>query len=112
MDTTRLVFVPAVLVLIALIFFASLAFVLWIAKPWLRALMHGVPVSLFHILGMRLRGNPPTILVDAYIKLHRAGDDVTLMELEHTYIDSRSRILSDLDLVEVFESRFRGTPRN
>ncbi|MFM7070855.1 MAG: flotillin-like FloA family protein [Planctomycetota bacterium] len=111
MDTTPLAFVPVVLALIALMFFTSLALVVWVIKPWLRAFMHGVPVSLFHILGMRLRGNPPTILIDAYIKLHRAGDEVTLAELEHTYIDSRSRILSDLDLVEVFESRFRRSPR-
>ncbi|MEY4176987.1 MAG: hypothetical protein RLY70_561 [Planctomycetota bacterium] len=77
------------------------------SKPWLRAFLHGLPVSLFQILGMRLRGNPPSVMIDAYIQLRRAGEEVTLTELEHTYIDSRSRIFTGAELVNVFEARFK-----
>jgi uncharacterized protein YqfA (UPF0365 family) len=81
---------------------AATAFLVLVVKPWLRAFLHGTPVSLIHVVGMRLRGNPPAILVDAYIQLHRAGLEPTIAELEHCYIDSRSRIITSWDLVDVF----------
>jgi uncharacterized protein YqfA (UPF0365 family) len=104
MNVTRLIYNDAVVFVAALlcVVLLSIAFLVLVVKPWLRAFLHGTPVSLIHVVGMRLRGNPPAILVDAYIQLHRAGLEPTIAELEHCYIDSRSRIITSWDLVDVF----------
>jgi uncharacterized protein YqfA (UPF0365 family) len=103
--------VAVLLVLFGVAGLGLLAGMVFIGKPWLRAFLHGTPVSLIHLLGMRLRGNPSAILVDAYIKLNRAGDEVTLVELERAYVESRSRIETCEELLEVFESRSRNAGR-
>ena len=72
-----------------------------VLRPWLRALFHGAPVSILHIVGMRLRGNPPRLLIDAYIALRRADLEVTIGDVENAYIDGRNRILTSDDLVEL-----------
>ncbi len=56
-------------------------FVLLVRK-WLRAVLHGVPVSFIRIVAMRLRGNPPVLLIDAYIALKRAGIAGTIGDVE------------------------------
>ena len=68
------------------VFFAMLAFsalvmafvFVLVLRPWLRAFLHGAPVSIIHIVAMRLRGNPPRLLIDAYIALRRADLVVTI----------------------------------
>jgi uncharacterized protein YqfA (UPF0365 family) len=81
---------------------AAIAFLVLVVKPWLRAFLHGTPVSLIHVVGMRLRGTPPSIVIDAYIQLHRAGLRPSIVELESCYVDSRIRITNSWDLVDVF----------
>ena len=76
-----------------------------LVRPWMRALLSGEPVALFSIFGMRLRGNPPNLLIDAYIVLRKRGVDTTISEIENTYIDSKTRIFNYADLVDVVESR-------
>jgi len=69
--------------------------------PWCRAALHGAPVTIFQIIGMRLRGNPTTLLIDAYIALKRAGISTTMDDVEKVYIDGRNHILMTDDLVEL-----------
>lgn len=38
---------------------------------WFRALVSGAPISLGSLIGMRLRGLPPSFLVNAYIKVRK-----------------------------------------
>jgi uncharacterized protein YqfA (UPF0365 family) len=102
-----MIYVVMVSSLSLVVLLAALKFLALVVRHWLREFLHGLPVSLFQILGMRLRGNPPFVMIDAYIQLRRAGEEVTLTELEHTYIDSRSRIFTGAELVNVFESRFK-----
>ena len=92
----------AVLAVFALIFFAVFAMVF---RPWLRACLHGTPVPFPQIIAMRLRGNPPILLIDAYINLRRAEISTTIGEVENVYIDSRSRILTSDDLVNLVKQR-------
>jgi len=66
----------------------------------LRAALNAAPVPLVRIVAMRLRGNPPTLLIDAYIALKRAGMSVTISDVENVYIDSRNRVSTSSDLVE------------
>lgn len=93
-----LIVAVAMLAVFALILFAVFAL---LGGPWLRAALNAAPVPLFHIVAMRLRGNPPTLLIDAYIALKRAGMSVTISDVEDVYIDSRNRVSTSGDLVEL-----------
>ena len=90
------------LILTVALLLTSVIFIL-LFRPWLRAFMHGTPVALVQIVGMRLRGNPTRLLIDAYITLKRAGFPITIAEVENAYIDYKSRIFGSDDLVELIE---------
>ncbi|MCF7838861.1 MAG: flotillin-like protein FloA [Candidatus Marinimicrobia bacterium] len=55
----------AVLIVLGLFFY--------FIKVWVRALMSEAPVSLFSLVGMKLRGVNPTLIVDARIRAVKAG---------------------------------------
>jgi uncharacterized protein YqfA (UPF0365 family) len=82
-----------------------LALFVFLGGPWLRAFLHGTPVPLVRIVAMRLRGNSPSLLIDAYIALRRAGVATTMDEVENAYIDAKQRILTSDDLVSIARSR-------
>ena len=99
------VLLPALaLIVLALLVMAAITW--FVTKPWLRAMMHGTPVSVVNIIGTRLRGNPVTLLIDAYILIHRAGIPATYYEVENIYVDTRSRISTYDDLVEIVKREF------
>ncbi|MFM8891177.1 MAG: flotillin-like FloA family protein [Planctomycetia bacterium] len=99
-DSQRLLVVCflAMLVVMAL-FIAGVFFA--VLRPWLRAFLYGTPVSMLHIVAMRLRGNPVGLVIDAYVSLRRRGVDVSCMDVERAYIDGRNRIFSADDLAEL-----------
>jgi uncharacterized protein YqfA (UPF0365 family) len=82
----------------------SIAVVVLVGRPWLRAFLHATPVALLQIVGMRLRGTPPSILIDAYIKLKRANISTTIGEVENAYIDAKNRIATSNELVELVKA--------
>jgi uncharacterized protein YqfA (UPF0365 family) len=103
-ESTRLLLFA--LAVIAIVFtFACTFLFLMVVRPWLRALGHGTPVSMVSIIGMRLRGNPPVLLIDAYIALHRASVATTIADVENTYIDNRTRVRNSEDLVHFVKSK-------
>jgi uncharacterized protein YqfA (UPF0365 family) len=54
---------------------------------WLRALASGVPVSVLNLIGMKLRKVPPATIVEAMIRLTKAGlEDVSTDDLESHYL--------------------------
>lgn len=65
---------------------------------YMRAYASKVPVSILSLIGMRLRGVPPKLIVDALIQVHKAGiEGVTTDLLESHYLaggDVRSVINS------------------
>ena len=69
--------------IIALIFFGIFFYFL---KIWVRAWMSGARVSLFNLVGMKLRGTPPTLVVDARIRAVKAGLGVDTDMLEAHYL--------------------------
>lgn len=78
-----------------------LAIMVWVLRPWLRAFLHGTPVTVFDVIGMRLRGNRASLLVDAYILLRRAGIPATIRDVETLYIDNKFQIETPQDLIEL-----------
>ena len=72
----------------------------WIFRPWIRMKMSGGRGSLIQILGMRLRGNQPMLVVEAYTSLIHSGAKVSLMEVESQYVANRAQIATSSDLTE------------
>jgi hypothetical protein len=99
----RFLFVALFMVIFIAVVVVSV-FVL-LVRPWLRAVLHGAPVSPIQIVAMRLRGNPPVLLIDAYIALKRAGLSETIGDVENVYIDARNRVTTSDDLVEAIRRR-------
>ncbi|WP_213422922.1 flotillin-like protein FloA [Bhargavaea massiliensis] len=74
--------IVAFLVIVALsVFFTFVPVTLWIS-----ALAAGVKVSIFTLIGMRLRRVIPSRIVNPLIKAHKAGLDVAINQLESHYL--------------------------
>ena len=76
------IIIGIVIVLIILaVFFTFVPVALWIS-----ALAAGVKVSIFTLIGMRLRRVIPSRIVNPLIKAHKAGLGVTINQLESHYL--------------------------
>ena len=53
---------------------------------WISALAAGVRISIFTLVGMRLRRVTPSRVVNPLIKAHKAGINVTINQLESHYL--------------------------
>src|SRR5690606_752189 len=53
---------------------------------WISALAAGVKVSIFTLVGMRLRRVVPSRVINPLIKAHKAGIDVTTNQLESHFL--------------------------
>ncbi len=74
--------ITVVLIIIVLsVFFTLVPVALWIS-----ALAAGVRVSIFTLIGMRLRRVIPSRIVNPLIKAHKAGLNVTINQLESHYL--------------------------
>ena len=76
-----LIIAIVVIFLILAVFFTFVPVALWIS-----ALAAGVKVSIFTLIGMRLRRVIPSRIVNPLIKAHKAGIDVTINQLESHYL--------------------------
>ncbi len=69
---------------IASVFLLGILF--YFIKVWVRAWMSGARVTLFNLLGMKLRTVSPNLIVDARIRAVKAGLDVSTDQLEAHYL--------------------------
>lgn len=105
MGLTRVIFLLAIISIVMLFALIMVAVLVLVGRHWLRAFLHGTPVPLISIIAMRLRGNPPSLLIDAYIMLRRAQISTTIGDVENAYIDARNRVATSDDLVELVKKR-------
>lgn len=80
---------PTILLLVAVVLGIILLAVLFTFVPvmlWISALAAGVRVSIFTLIGMRLRRVIPSRVINPLIKAHKAGLDVTTNQLESHYL--------------------------
>ncbi|MBY0122336.1 flotillin-like protein FloA [Bacillus sp. S/N-304-OC-R1] len=78
-----------IMVLVAVVLAIILLSVLFTFVPvmlWISALAAGVRVSIFTLIGMRLRRVIPSRVINPLIKAHKAGIDVTTNQLESHYL--------------------------
>ncbi|QED48685.1 flotillin-like protein FloA [Cytobacillus dafuensis] len=79
----------SVLVIVVVVLAIILLGVLFTFVPvmlWISALAAGVKVSIFTLIGMRLRRVIPSRVINPLIKAHKAGIDVTTNQLESHYL--------------------------
>ncbi|BDG80733.1 UPF0365 protein YqfA [Bacillus subtilis] len=83
MDTSTLMILAIVVVgiIVLAVFFTFVPVMLWIS-----ALAAGVKISIFTLIGMRLRRVIPSRVVNPLIKAHKAGLDVGTNQLESHYL--------------------------
>src|SRR5699024_10054939 len=79
-------FVVTISIVVAAIIVLSLFFTLVPVTLWISALAAGVRVSIFTLIGMRLRRVIPNRIVIPLIKAHKAGLDVGISKLESHYL--------------------------
>ncbi|MGF6948383.1 uncharacterized protein YqfA (UPF0365 family) [Neobacillus sp. B4I6] len=78
------IFIIAVVVVALILFGILLSFVP--VMLWISALAAGVRISIFTLVGMRLRRVTPSRVVNPLIKAHKAGLNVTTNQLESHYL--------------------------
>lgn len=74
------------LLIVAIAVLIVLGLFFYFLKVWVRAWMSGAHVSLFNLVGMKLRSVPPTLIVDARIRAVKAGLDLDTDALEAHYL--------------------------
>jgi uncharacterized protein YqfA (UPF0365 family) len=89
--------VGAVLAAFALLF-------LRILTVWLQAITSGVALPLGYLMGMRFRGSPAKLVVEAQIALAKRGRPTTIDLVEAVYLGNRSRVRNEQDLVALVEA--------
>ncbi len=75
--------ITTVIIIVALVF---LGIFFYFLKVWIRALAAGAHVTLFNLVGMKLRGIKPVLIVDAKIMATKAGLVVSTNDLEAHYL--------------------------
>jgi uncharacterized protein YqfA (UPF0365 family) len=100
-------FLWIVVAMVLLIWLATVAFVAMLIRPWLRAFLSGVPVSMFDVLAMRLRGNPPGLLIDTLLVLKHRGVEASMADIESTYLANKGQVHQPARLAGMVEERLR-----
>ncbi len=75
--------ITTAIIIVALVF---LGIFFYFLKVWIRALAAGAHVAIFNLVGMKLRGIKPVIIVDAKIMATKAGLVVSTNDLEAHYL--------------------------
>ncbi len=79
--------VAAVVLLIpTILVIAVVGIFFYFLNVWIRALMSGARVSIWALVGMKLRRVPPSLIVDARIRLVKSGMDLSTDDLEAHYL--------------------------
>lgn len=79
----------AIVILVMLVGVAALVIIgifMHFLGVWIRALMSGAKVSLWSLVGMKLRRIPPALIVDARISLVKAGLALSTNEMEAHFL--------------------------
>lgn len=77
---------PFILTIVVLVVLIFLGIFFYFLKVWIRALAAGARVSIFNLVGMKLRGIRPVVIVDAKIMVTKAGLVVDTNDLEAHYL--------------------------
>lgn len=80
---------PIVIIALIIVGFFIFIFLFSVVVPipiWIAAVFSGVDISLFSLVGMRLRRVPPVVILNAMIQAKKAGIEVTSDNLEAHFL--------------------------
>jgi uncharacterized protein YqfA (UPF0365 family) len=97
-DQTTLLITWAALLVISLVFLAGFFSVL---RVWIRGVLGGVRISIFDVIGMKLRRNPPGLLIDTALALKYRGFEVGVQEVETAYMAYKGQAFTPSELADV-----------
>lgn len=98
----------AVAIAVTLVFLVFLLLFFSVIRIWIQGLLSGALVSIFEIIGMRLRRTPPGLIVHTAIILHHRGENVPVAEIERCYLGFGNSQMNANDLADlVLEKRTR-----
>lgn len=107
-------FAAAFAAVMVIFLIAMLVAIVWmtivLVLPWTRSFLFGLPVSFLSLLGMRLRGTPPMMIIDAYVVLRHSGVNVTPRDVELVYTANRDDITTSSDLIQIAKQFANETP--
>ena len=101
-DRTTLLITWAALLVIGLVFLAGLFSVL---RVWVRGVLGGVRVSILDVIGMKLRRNPPGLLLDTALALKHRGFEVGVQEVETAYMAYKGQPFTPSELADLVVQR-------
>ncbi|AJD91505.1 hypothetical protein JMA_21880 [Jeotgalibacillus malaysiensis] len=78
--------ITLIIIVVAAVIAISVLFTFVPVALWISALAAGVKVSIFTLIGMRLRRVIPSRVINPMIKAHKAGVDVSINQLESHYL--------------------------
>ncbi|MFB1080623.1 flotillin-like protein FloA [Jeotgalibacillus sp. JSM ZJ347] len=78
--------ITLIIIVVAAVIALSVLFTFVPVALWISALAAGVKVSIFTLIGMRLRRVIPSRVINPMIKAHKAGVDVSINQLESHYL--------------------------
>ncbi|TFD92332.1 flotillin-like protein FloA [Jeotgalibacillus sp. R-1-5s-1] len=78
--------ITLIIIVVAAVIALSVLFTFVPVTLWISALAAGVKVSIFTLIGMRLRRVIPSRVINPMIKAHKAGVDVSINQLESHYL--------------------------
>jgi uncharacterized protein YqfA (UPF0365 family) len=99
-----------VFVVFGFVLLLGLVLMLTMVRPWMRGFVSGAPVSLVQILGMRLRGVPPLLIVDALATLVHRGHPFNSRlsaQAESLFLAQRGLIRSPEHLADLVEKQLK-----
>ena len=94
---TTLLITLAVLLVINLVFLAGF---LAVMRVWIRGVLAGVRISMFDVIGMKLRRNPPGLLLDTALALKHRGFEVGVPEVEAAYMAYKGQAFTPSELAD------------
>ena len=82
---------------------AMLLLVLWIVanRAWRHARFNALHIPFAAVVGMRLRGTPPSLISDAYVALAKRGLQVEWPAVEATYLAHRRHDIAPAELADL-----------
>jgi len=87
-------------------------FILSLFPAWMRSFLGGAPVMVLQMIGMRLRGVPPGLIVDGLVTLVHRGipHDLSRVRLAETiYLAQRGLVDSPAQLADLMEKQLKAS---
>lgn len=83
----------------------SLVGIAWLVAnaSWRKANLAGVSIPILGIVGMRLRGTPPALVIDATVTLAKRGREVDWRQVEAAYLAHGNERMDSYELVEIVD---------